>query len=474
MKTSRYGMTYKIFISLSLVLFITIFHFFMNNYVVEATESRGIRVKARTHSGSTKEIQLYSGYHALVIGCGAYTKGWPRLPNPVKDAREVSSMLEKLGWTVDTLENPDGRSLRRELNKLVTGPGKKKDMAILLWFSGHGHTLKEADGLRLGYLVPVDAPDPDMDKLGFMEKAVNMRQIETVVKQIQAKHVLMAFDSCFSGAIFQIARAKPSAYIQEKVAEPVRQFITAGNENEQVPDRSVFKEVFLQGIGKQYADQNNDGYVTGEELGAYLQEKVVNYSRKAQHPQYGKINNPKLDKGDFVFIASGKAVVDKPTYPPGKFKIWLKIKDWHIYSHRILDYKPSWGHLRLLGRYDYLGTLVNKIKSDEFPDYYWLVRIPTEKEGEYEIIAERQREPSFDLKPIEAPKQFSICLQIVNNKVKNHFIQNPHTGWGTFYVDKYRQGILYIRNDFFPGEIWRVKMPKKDGKWTIYAKLSKY
>ena len=33
-----------------------------------------------------------------------------------------------------------------------------------------------------------------------------------------------------------------------------------------------------------------------------LQEKVINYSRKAQHPQFGKINNPKLDKGDFVFV----------------------------------------------------------------------------------------------------------------------------------------------------------------------------
>lgn len=69
----------------------------------------------------------------------------------------------------------------------------------------------------------------------------------------------MAFDSCFSGAIFQMVRAKPSAYIQEKVAEPVRQFITAGNEAEQVPDRSVFKDVFIQGIYDGYADRNNDG-----------------------------------------------------------------------------------------------------------------------------------------------------------------------------------------------------------------------
>jgi hypothetical protein len=139
----------------------------------------------------------------------------------------------------------------------------------------------------LGYIVPVDAPRPAKDEIGFMRRAIDMRQIETVAKRIRSKHVLMVFDSCFSGAIFTMVRAAPSEYIEEKIAAPVREFITAGRENEQVPDRS--------------------GYVTGEELGAYLEENVINYSRKAQHPQFGKINNPKLDKGDFVFVL-GSAV----------------------------------------------------------------------------------------------------------------------------------------------------------------------
>jgi len=36
-------------------------------------------------------------------------------------------------------------------------------------------------------------------------------------------------------------------------------------------------------------------------LGEYLQTTVVNYSKGTQHPQYGKIRNPYLDKGDFIF-----------------------------------------------------------------------------------------------------------------------------------------------------------------------------
>ena len=296
--------------------------------------SRGITVKAKTPSGTVKEIKLYSGYHALVVGCSDYRSGWPRLPNPVKDAKEVASMLKKLGWRVDILEDPDGKILKRELNKLVTGPGKDREKAILVWFSGHGQTIEEADGTKLGYLVPVDAPDPDKDLLGFMERAVSMRQIETVSKQIRSKHVLMAFDSCFSGAIFQMVRSKPSAFIEEKVAYPVREFVTAGTENEQVPDKSVFKDVFIQGIRDGFADLNRDNYITGEELGAYLQEKVINYSRKAQHPQFGKINNPKLDKGDFVFlVASSGAVIEKPM--PEASKAYLSIRS-NVSGARVL------------------------------------------------------------------------------------------------------------------------------------------
>ncbi len=72
---------------------------------------RGIQVFSRTMDGSTKAISLYSGYYALVVGVGEYNNGWPRLPNPVNDAREVAALLRGLGWTVDILKNPDGKTL---------------------------------------------------------------------------------------------------------------------------------------------------------------------------------------------------------------------------------------------------------------------------------------------------------------------------------------------------------------------------
>ena len=270
-----------------------------------------INVTAQTPSGSSKEIQLYSGYHALVIGCSNYRQGWPSLPNAANDAKSVAGMLKDMGWDVNLVIDPDIRKMRESFARLITGAGREPNRGILIWYSGHGYTLKEADGSKLGYIVPTNAPDPEEDEYGFRTSAISMRDIETVAKGIFSKHVLTVFDSCFSGAIFRMVRAKPSRYIKEKVAEPVRQFITAGNENEEVPDKSVLKAVFVKGVKEGYGDRNEDGYITGEELGAYLSEEVVNYSRGAQHPQYGKINNPALDRGDFVFVKRQVSELDK-------------------------------------------------------------------------------------------------------------------------------------------------------------------
>lgn len=127
-----------------------------------------------------------------------------------------------------------------------------------------------------------------------------MENFNTYAREINAKHVLFLFDSCFSGSIFALSRAVPDI-ISYKTSLPVRQFITAGSADETVPDKSIFKQLFLAALQGE-GDTNRDGYVTGNELGEFLQTKVVNYTRQAQHPQYGKIQDPNLDKGDFVFV----------------------------------------------------------------------------------------------------------------------------------------------------------------------------
>lgn len=98
-----------------------------------------------------------------------------------------------------------------------------------------------------------------------LPNAASDAKIESVSLRIQSKHVIMLFDSCFSGSIFMLTRAVPED-ISEKSALPVRQYITAGGENEQVPDRSMFKRSFLIALEGD-ADFTGDVYITGSELG---------------------------------------------------------------------------------------------------------------------------------------------------------------------------------------------------------------
>jgi len=163
--------------------------------------------------------------------------------------------------------------------------GFDKNNRLLFFYSGHGYTRNNK-----GYIVPTDAPNPQLNEKsekGFLKKAVGMNQILTWARRMEAKHALFLFDSCFSMAKL-----------------PVRQFITAGSADEEVPAKSVFTPAFIDALQYRLGDLYKDGYVTGEELGLYLKNKVHEHSE--QTPQYGKIRDYDLSRGDFVFaVGSG-------------------------------------------------------------------------------------------------------------------------------------------------------------------------
>jgi hypothetical protein len=125
-------------------------------------------------------------------------------------------------------------------------------------------------------------------------------------RKIESQQALFVFDSCFSGTILQQrgSGAEP-ALITQLRNRPVRMFITAGNAGETVPARSDFAPAFAAALNEGLADLNKDGYTTGTELGMYLQNYLSRFGR--QTPWYGKINDPALAAGDFVFRSGRKS-----------------------------------------------------------------------------------------------------------------------------------------------------------------------
>jgi len=249
---------------------------------------------------SGNQVGLYKGSHALVIGVADYKAGWPKLPSVAGEVRKIKGALEGNGFNVVSVLNPDGEGLENAFDDFIKKHGYDRDNRLLFFFSGHGYS--RGRGAK-GYLVPSNAPDPRRNEKDFLRKALPMSQILAWCRQMESKHALFLFDSCFSGTIFKTkALPKIPPHISAITSKPVRQFIAAGDAGEEVPAKSVFAASFLRALRGE-GDLSRDGYITGMELGMYLRDKLL-YYQTGQTPQYGKIRDPELDEGDFVFLLS--------------------------------------------------------------------------------------------------------------------------------------------------------------------------
>lgn len=287
---------HSIFLFIVLVLFSSL-----------VSQERGLKV-VRTPQGD--EVTLYKGSYALVVGNGKYSAGWDELSGALKDVEEIAAVLQRNGFQVTLIKDSNKEKFLDAFSDFTFKYGQEKDNQLLFYFAGHGCTQTLAGGEELGYLVMVDSPLPEKDAQGFDSKSVDMQSIVTIAKKIKSKHVLFMFDCCFSGTILNFRSRVAPKMINDAVKYPVRQFITAGRANEAVPDRSVFKQLFLEILEGKRDEPIKDGYLTGEELGLFLKTQVPQFNNY-QHPQYGKIRDPNLDKGDFVFILD-KSRTGKP------------------------------------------------------------------------------------------------------------------------------------------------------------------
>jgi len=302
-------------------IFFLLFNLLFSSTAISAT--RGI-VPILIMDEEGNRVGLYKESHALIIGISDYFY-WPNLPGVDEDIQSVKQVLENHGFHTVVHSNSNFENLIESIENFINQYGQNPDNRLLFYFAGHGHTLKLAYGEEMGYLISANTPNPNQNKAGFLTKAMDMQQIEVYAKRIQSKHALFLFDSCFSGSIFSLSRSIPKN-ISVKISKPVRQFITAGSKYEQVPDKSIFRTQFVSALNGE-ADVDGDGYVTGVELGEFLQKTVVNYSKGTQHPQYGKIRNPYLDKGDFVFSLKKldsknikqASIAPAPTFPQSTF-----------------------------------------------------------------------------------------------------------------------------------------------------------
>ena len=389
-----------------------------------------------------RQVRLYEDSYALVVGVSKYRNGWPSLPGVPDDVRQVQAALKDQGFKVKLVEDPDHEELQRAFNDFITAHGGAPDHRLLFYFAGHGATLEPTYGGEMGYIVPADAPLPSADPGGFRAKALDMHSFELFARRIQSKHALFLFDSCFSGTIFALSRAVPMN-ISYKTARPVRQFITSGSKDETVPDKSIFRAQFLAALAGE-GDTNGDGYVSGTELGEFLQETVVNYSRDAQHPQYGKIRDRRLDKGDFVFAlakpskTSTPPPAQSPPPPPVRWQGNIQVNvnvpaTVYINDTRVGQAKPD-------SPLNHQGVKIGRTEVRvEAPDFKTATQSAQVQRGKWTQLI-------FDLKPLQRKASLTVRSNVYGDRV---------------YIDGQEMGSTRLDVELAPGR--HSVLVEKDG-----------
>jgi hypothetical protein len=256
--------------------------------------------KKDTHFQTT---EFYRRSFAVVIGINNYEE-WPALEFAIEDAKAIRQKFKESGFDEITTILDKEATQRRILTVLGYELPQKVDRndRVVIYFAGHGQTEDLPAGGKKGYIIPVDA-----DTSNYFATAISMEQIRDLSNLIPAKHILYVMDSCYSGLGLSRSHgvsAKISGYLQKIASMRTVQIITAGGKGEQAQEKEghgLFTRYFLRAVDGE-ADINNDGVVTGTELGAYLRPQVSNASRQAQTPLFGRLEG----EGEFLFFVGKK------------------------------------------------------------------------------------------------------------------------------------------------------------------------
>ena len=183
---------------------------------------------------------------------------------------------------------------------------------MLIYFAGHGDTDDLPEGGEMGYLLPVDG-----DNENLFVTSIAMDDLKRISLMSKAKHLLYLVDACYGGLLTIGSRGLDSKttsnYIDKITKNKSRQIITAGGRGEKVIEKaewghSAFTLNLNRGLKDGNADMNADGYITANELGMFLSEKVTIDSENQQTPQYGRMTS---QEGEFVFVYSENTVINQ-------------------------------------------------------------------------------------------------------------------------------------------------------------------
>jgi hypothetical protein len=242
------------------------------------------------------KVKPNNNFYAIVIGIENYRQKLPVVDFATADARIVTEYLTKvMGYpkgNVITLtnENASKSDFEKYFEKWLSN-NVEKDSTVFVYYSGHGApNPKKGDA----YLVPYDGDPSFIEQTGY-----SLKRLYESLNKLKAKEIIVALDSCFSGAGGRSVLAKgarPLVMILQSNVVLSRNITvmaaSAGNQISSTYDEKghgLFTYFMLKGI-KNEDVVRQDGSIKMDDLFGYIKPQVERIARK----QFNNEQTPQL------------------------------------------------------------------------------------------------------------------------------------------------------------------------------------
>jgi hypothetical protein len=263
---------------------------------------------------------VYRREWAIIIGVNSYESKalLSTQKQSIHDATNLSNVLAKdYGFNVVTLYNE--QATRHNILKLFDSISENvhKEDGVLIYFVGLSIFKKYSNNHTEGFIAPYDA-DPD----NITNTGISHESFVNSFKCFPAKHVCYILDTCYTGRLFKIRTTQDDTQYFKTLPTYSRnraaQIICASSEVTDIQQvaNGLFTKHLINALTtmryktKSHIWSNNTQFSTADQLGQFIQERVIKETNGKQIPKFGRIE---IGDGQFMFIT--KASSEKSPNP---------------------------------------------------------------------------------------------------------------------------------------------------------------
>lgn len=253
---------------------------------VEGVKSSREEIKVRFVPSVAIKPQLW----ILSIGISKYEDESIKLDFAASDAQRFADAIK--GGTAGIYEDVhfnvlvDEKATGRGVKKAISEVGKKAATqdVVIMFLAGHG--AKDEKGNY--YFIPYDA-----DKSDLYGTAIQWREIEGGIEQIQAQKQVLLADTCHSGEVLKGRNTIDDAqYLVEKLVKSSGVALLVSSTGKEVSLEAkewgggAFTSAVIEAIGEKSgkSDVDKDGGISVIELQQYVTRRVIELTGGKQHP----------------------------------------------------------------------------------------------------------------------------------------------------------------------------------------------